>query len=84
MKYTPMMFYQSPDCGIAREWLDNAWQGDDESLISEAMEFGGDPQDSPPWVSYDDIDGPIPFQGRSFMIAHNRRLDYVGVCEVME
>ena len=80
-KYADVVFMQSPEDGPAREWLDNAWQGDDDALVDYL-------------ANWDDADRPVldalpagtdddTFRHGAYIVSYNRRLDYVGLVRVI-
>lgn len=79
-RYEDIIFIQNPEPGSpVAEWLENAWQGDDDSLVDCLAQYDEPGEnsivDGEPWGSSDDT-----FRHRGYIVSYNRRLGYVGLC----
>ena len=90
MKYASIIFVQNPEydhdgtplCPVA-QWLDNAWQGDDDSLVDYLAQWDNG--------EYDDVSDSLPcgtsddtFEHGGYVVTFNRRLGYVGLCKPID
>lgn len=88
--YAPIIFVQDPEYSEAGEpicpvalWLDNAWQGDDDSLIAHLSQWDyGEyhEQNAAPGAGTSDD----TFTHGEYLVTYNRRLGYVGLERIIE
>lgn len=80
MAYRNIVFLQEPYDNPAAEWLDNAWQGNDDSLVDYLKEYDqdgcGEITEAPPWGTGDDT-----FEHGGYIVSYNRNIPHVGLCE---
>jgi hypothetical protein len=65
------------------EWLDNAWQGDDDSLVEYLSDWdqdgGGDITTTPPWGTSDSV-----FAHGPYFVTTNAGLGYASLVEPLD
>ena len=83
MPYRQIVFFQDPHEGPAAEWLNNAWQGDDDALLDYLQEYdqdgGGEIYADPPWGKADET-----FEARGYIVSYNLDIPYVGMCQKVD
>lgn len=84
MPFRSIVFLQNPNEGSpAAEWLNNAWQGDDDSLVNYLSDFDqdgcGEISESAPWGTSDET-----FEHGPYVVSYNRALNYVALNEKLE
>jgi hypothetical protein len=79
MAWRSIVFIQNPEEGTpAADWLGDAWQGDDDSLVSYLSDFdcdgAGEVTEGEPWGTSDHT-----FEHGPYVVAYNRNLEYVSL-----
>lgn len=83
-KYRSIVLIQNPDEDTpVSEWLNNAWQGDDDTLVNYLLEYDYDGNDD---INDESLKGKADdwFIHGNYLVTYNRNLNYVGLEEIIE